>query len=360
MSEVSAKLEMVRSALQAQGLAAVRLRGVDWFSWMTGGGSSVVLLTAEEGVGDILVTPRSAWALTNTIETGRLADEEIPGEIELWSGPWQEPEKLEAFVREAAGSGKVASDRPRAGELPLPEALERAKRRLLPDEVARYRKLGADAADAMTEALMKARPEWTESELAGEGARAMWARRIHPALTLAAGEERIAKYRHPVPSGKRLGSRAMMVFCGRRGGLYANLTRFVYFREPTEAERRASADCAAVEAAAFAASVPGAPISQPYEAMTREYSRRGRAGEENKHHQGGTTGYRARELVATARSREIIEKSTAIAWNPSLAGAKIEDTVIATSAGIEILTRDPSWPVSIVDGRPRPDLLVRS
>ena len=56
----------------------------------------------------------------------------------------------------------------------------------------------------------------------------------------------------------------------------------------------------------------------------------------------------------------VIEEATALAWNPSLPGAKIEDTVVTTSAGIELLTVDPAWPTVEVDGRLRPDVLVRT
>jgi hypothetical protein len=54
-----------------------------------------------------------------------------------------------------------------------------------------------------------------------------------------------------------------------------------------------------------------------------------------------------------------IESNTALAWNPSLPGSKIEDTVVTSEGGIEILTADPAWPTVSVAGRPRPDLLVR-
>ena len=83
---------------------------------------------------------------------------------------------------------EVVSDRPGPGELPLPPELVAAKRRLLPDELVRYRKLGRDAAEAMTEVLSAARPEWTEWELAGAGANALWRRGIEPMLTLGTHE----------------------------------------------------------------------------------------------------------------------------------------------------------------------------
>ncbi|WP_230968530.1 hypothetical protein [Nostoc sp. WHI] len=48
-------------------------------------------------------------------------------------------------------------------------------------------------------------------------------------------------------------------------------------------------------------------------------------------------------------------ENTAVAWNPSLPGAKIEDTFIILKDGeLENLTFDPKWPSVKVEGRDRP------
>jgi hypothetical protein len=47
----------------------------------------------------------------------------------------------------------------------------------------------------------------------------------------------------------------------------------------------------------------------------------------------------------------------ALAWNPSLPGAKVEDTFLLAKQGLENLTLDPAWPMTSVDGRPRPMVL---
>jgi hypothetical protein len=49
----------------------------------------------------------------------------------------------------------------------------------------------------------------------------------------------------------------------------------------------------------------------------------------------------------------------ALAWNPSLPGHKIEDTILVGDDGVENLTIDPRWPTVTVGGRARPDVLVR-
>jgi Xaa-Pro aminopeptidase len=357
--ELATKLQIVRASLAASGAVAARLRGVDWFAWATCGGSSMVILTTETGVGEVLVTADVAVVLTDEIEADRLAAEELSPGLQVWAGAWNDPSARQVYVDEVVVGGIIVSDRPAGNEQPLPADLVAAKRRLLPAEVARYRALGRDAAEAMTEVLQRARPDWTEFALAGAGAEAMWKRGIHPTLTLVGGERRLPIYRHATANAEPIGQRAMLVFCGRRHGLYANLTRFIYFRPPTHDERKLIDDVARVEAASFAASTPGTTIGAVYDTIVRAYADLGLPGAEAYHHQGGTTGYLSRELFGLPGLDTVIEDNTALAWNPSLPGAKIEDTVLTTSAGIEILTADPTWPTVTVDGRPRPDVLVR-
>src|SRR4051794_1464199 len=333
MQELQRKLASVRARMRTAGIAAVRFRGTEWFAWATCGGSNVVLLTTDVGVAEVVVTVDRAYVLTDQIEAERLRAEELPRELEVLACPWTErPAAWDKAVRDCAEGGEIASDRPAHSEMQLPAGLLEVRWSLGPEEVERYRGLGRDAADAMTDVLQAARPEWTGRELAGAGAEALWARGIEPALTLVGGERRVSVYRHATAKDEKLGARAMLVFCARRHGLFANLTRFVYFRRPTPAELRARDAVAAVEAEAFRASRPGTALAAVYDAIVAAYAAAGYPGEEDRHHQGGPTGYLAREAIASPRNSAIIGPDTALAWNPSVPGVKIEDTVVCGAA----------------------------
>ena len=359
--EVAAKLATLRRTCDDHGLAAVRLRGVDWFAWATAGGSSVVLLTAETGAGEVLVTAGGAWVLTDDIEVARLAEEEVPEGLSLWAAPWADTAATDEFVAEQVGGGLVASDVPEGGEVPLPDALVAARWSLGDGEVARYRTLGRDAAEAATDVLLAAAPGWSGLQLAGAAAAALWARGIHPALTLVGGERRLPLHRHPTPTAEPLGGVAMLVLCGRRTGLYANLTRFVAFR-PLDAEEAARhAATVEVEAAALAASLPGATLGDVFAAVVTAYAEVGHPGAERDHHQGGPCGYLSRDVLARPGAAQVLQERNALAWNPSLPGAKVEDTVLTSSAtGLEVLTVDPRWPTGPGPLLPRPAVLDRS
>jgi Xaa-Pro aminopeptidase len=274
--------------------------------------------------------------------------------------PWAAPAAREDAVRALLGRGGcVASDRPSGDELALPARLAGARLRLMQAEIERFRALGTDASRALTATLRSVRPDMTEVQVAAITAEELVQRAMWPLVILVAGARRMPIYRHPLPRAHEpIDDRAMVVVCARRHGLVANLTRLVYFRPQTDAELSADAAVADVEAAAFAASRAGATLGDVYGEIAAAYVRAGVAGAEAEHHQGGLAGYRTREEIATPGSVTPISEGSALAWNPSLPGTKLEDTVVVTPDGLEILTVDPEWPTVTVDGRARPDVLA--
>ncbi|MEG3839848.1 M24 family metallopeptidase [Microcoleus sp. herbarium14] len=353
--EVDRKLEFIRKTLTETGSIALRLRGTDWFAWATAGGSNTVLLTAETGVAEILITAENAFVLTDEIEAQRLQDEELPANFQMHIYPWADVAQREAFVNQITGSGKVMSDRPNAAERAIAPSLKSCKQTMMSSELERYRRVGSLASEAMTEVLSAAKPTWTEYQLAGAGAEALWARGLHPALTLVAGERRLPLYRHATATGEQIGRQAMLVFCARGWGLYANLTRFVCFGslEPKDDELHQAVR--KIEAAALNFCQPGVSLNAVYATLKNAYEQHGYPQAIREHHQGGTTGYLAREIVANPGTSDILAENTAVAWNPSLSGAKIEDTFVVSSGGtLENLTFDANWPSVEVAGRLRP------
>lgn len=355
-AEISAKLELIRQVLVTAQVAGVRFKGTDWFAWVTAGASNAVLLTAETGVAEVLVTAQDAWVLTDEIEAGRLQDEELPANFQMHVNPWADGAVREKFVRESTNGGKVCSDRPTTTETALPDLLVNYKRVMMPGEIERYRQVGQKASAAMTEVLSNAKPTWTEYQLAGAGAEALWARGLHPALTLVAGERRLPLYRHATPSNEAISQVAMMVFCARGYGLYANLTRFVCFGKNGYSQLHQHVR--EIEAQALDSCKPGVALNAVYHQLKQAYEQHGYVRAIREHHQGGTCGYLAREIVANPHTGDTLKANMAVAWNPSLPGAKIEDTFVILEDGkLENLTFDPSFPSVEISGRLRPVVL---
>ena len=357
------KIEQVRDLLKKKELKALRLKGVDWFAWITGGGDSHVIFGNEAGIAEVLIDANRALVLTSPIEENRLRLEQVPREFEILSFPWADPTAQDAFVAREFKAGQVMSDRPVDGERTVDADFVMLKLVLGEREISRYRELGRDAANAVHEALEQVVPEMTEWDVAGLASKALWSRGIQPLLTIAAGEGRVTRHRHPVSTNTKMGQHAMLVVCGRRHGLYANLTRHVYFRTPTAEENDLARGVAAVEAAAFRATEAMLPLTEIYQKLKEAYASLGRAHEIELHHQGGSTGYLSREIIARATGPaelDIVKAQMAFAWNPSLPGAKIEDTVVlGADHRLEVLTCGSDWPSFDFDGLRRPDLWVR-
>lgn len=353
--EVSTKLKLIRQILSETEAQALRLRGTDWFAWATAGGSNTVLLTAETGIAEVLITTQEAWILTDEIEAQRLQDEELPSNFQIHVSPWVDVATREDFVRDVTDGGKVISDRPLPHiEKRLPASLIAHKRVMMSTELERYRQVGRKASEAMTEVLNAALPTWTEYQLAGAGAEALWARGLHPALTLVAGEKRLPLYRHATATGEVIGRQAMMVFCARGYGLYANLTRFVCFGALADEKALLHKHVREIEAVVLNLSQSGTSLDAAYNALAQAYEQHGFPYAIHQHHQGGTTGYLAREIVANPLTTDTLTENMAVAWNPSLPGAKVEDTFAIVDGKLENLTFDPNFPNVEVEGRLRP------
>ena len=74
----------------------------------------------------------------------------------------------------------------------------------------------------------------------------------------------------------------------------------------------------------------------------------------HRHHQGGLSGWEPREFPASRTDPTRLEAGTVVAWNPSGAGWKIEDTTLAAPGGATVIAEDATWPALVVGGRPRP------
>jgi antitoxin VapB len=174
---------------------------------------------------------------------------------------------------------------------------------------------------------------------------------VVPIVVLVGTDERIYHYRHPIPTKKIMEQYAMLVLGGRREGLVCSLTRLVHFGALDDDLRRKMEAVAEVDAAMIGASQPGATLGDVFKAAQQIYARAGFADEWQRHHQGGLAGYTPREALGTPGARLRLEPGMACAWNPSITGAKSEDTFLVPEPGgePEILTPMYGWPIREIE-----------
>ena len=362
-SESAEKQRRVDEFLDRGEYEALLLGRVENFAWFACGADCHVNLAQETGVGALLVHRDRKTLVTNTVERGRLLEEELSGQgFEDDASPWAEDALAPALARLAPGE-KIAADIPLPGVTACPDEIARLRWSLTPEEVERYRALGAEVGAALGEACMDLEPGMSEHEAAAALAERHFRRGLAPIVVLVAADERLLKYRHPIPTGNEIKHTVMLVVCGRQHGLVVSATRMVSFGSVSEELRKRHEAAAQVDAAFIAGTRPGARIGDIFRAGLDAYAAQGYADEWRLHHQGGPTGYLAREYRATGDIEEEVLVNQAFAWNPSITGTKSEDTIIATADGPEIISASPGFPmVEVSSGGltlKRADILVR-
>lgn len=361
-AEVEAKLDSVRRWLGSD-RDGVLLKTQADFAWITAGGRSHVSLGGEEGIAAVLVTEGGAHAFAPNIEVRRLLDEELDGlPFELREHPWHGALTDADLVKEIVSPERTVTDSSSSDLSFGGIDLARLRFTLLEPEVERYRDLGRDAAEAVERACDGSRPGDNELEVAARLAAACMERDILPLVNLVASDERIALYRHPIPTTRRLERTLFVALTGRRHGLHASCTRMVSFGELDSQRSERQAAVARVDASYIRASTPGRSLGDALQVGIERYASEGYAGEWELHHQGGLTGYGGREIFATPGEPHELEASQALAWNPSITGTKSEDTVLIHAEGFEVVTRTGAWPelaAEVADGTvPRPAIKV--
>jgi antitoxin VapB len=323
--EVEARLGRVREVLERRGLRSALLRTRRNFAWLTAGGESHIVLAQETGVAPLLVTPGEAVAITQNIEAARIAEEELAGlGIETVAVPWWEAGAIDREARRRAGPGLAADEDLEADLVPLRSVLA-------PLDRGRLAEIGALARSAVEAALGAIRPGATEHDLVAELLGRLGG--VRAPVVLVAADDRIARYRHPLPAGAAIHRRVMLVLVAERWGLHAAITRFRELAPPSADLAARIAAVADVERALHEATRPGATLGQVFAAGQAAYAHAGFPEEWRDHHQGGTIAYQGRETVATPDDATPIEAGMAFAWNPSIAGAKTEDTFILEDDG---------------------------
>jgi antitoxin VapB len=351
-AELDAKHEKLVEWLKAQRLGGVLIRRNENVAWVTGGAVELRVLTpGETGVASLLVTAAGKrYYFTTENEAPRLHDEEFGAlDFEPVLFPWWADDTNAAAAKLAGGP--LGSDTPGAGLTPV--NLYPLRAALSESEIARYRWLGAETAAATVEALNEVEPGLSEYDLEAITAAGLLRRGILPSVALYAVDERILNYKHAVPRGKRLKQYGMLNLCSRKWGLAISITRFIYFGAlPAELAARFES-AAHVNAVLLNATRVGATSAKLFKVAQAAYSAQGFPGEERFHHQGGPTGYGEREWVATPAGTEVVVDNQAFAWNPSIRGGKVEDTIILRDGVIENLTATPELPAltnAIVEG----------
>jgi Xaa-Pro aminopeptidase len=318
------------------GVGAILLGLPANFAWYTGGADNRVDQSQSLGAAVVLVTPEAEYVVMDNIEAPRMREEETAG-FEVAEHAWYEDPA--SLYRELAGGAPLGADFPSEGIRDVSEEVAPLRYVLDVDAIELYQQAGSETTAAMVEAAGSVSPGMTEHEAAANLVAACRRRGLITPVVLVAADERIARYRHPIPRGKPVQRRVMLVVCAELGGLYVSLTRIVHLEEPDEDFRRRQEACEQIlHRMREEATHPGRALADVFEDCKGFYAEAGFPDEWRLHHQGGMAGYAAREIIASPKTRQEVRAGQAFAWNPSITGAKAEETFVLTENGPEVIS----------------------
>lgn len=355
-SELKIKTERLIEMLSAENLGGVLLNAQHNFAWLTGGKSNAINLSSENGACFLFVRrDGKRYVLANNIEMPRLLREEISGDdFEPIEFPWEEEKASGDFVIEKAKTLsdqniEIASDLLLHAKIRAVEnSVSRCRYQLTEQEIHRYRALGKDAGRALAEIFTKIYPGETEIEIAGKTKNELAKYNINSVVTIVGADERVKLYRHPIPTDNRWQKTLLIATCAKRDGLIVNLSRIASIGKISEELRKKTDAAMQVCASVLAKTEIGVFGSELYQTAKKAYAANGYADEIHRHHQGGACGYKTRDWVAHPKSGEIVQNNQAFAWNPTITGAKVEETFIVNNNGLENLTSSVDFPTTAI------------
>ncbi|MEX2016106.1 MAG: hypothetical protein WD873_05660, partial [Candidatus Hydrogenedentales bacterium] len=192
------RIALVQAFLERDDFDGVLLSRIDNFAMATGGRRNHVSTSAEVGAASLYV-PRTGAPLVvcNNIEAPRMRDEEIPPDwCDVHQYAWWDASAASDVQRLFAG--RLASDDGAVGAN-VNDELAELRSLLTEPEMEKYRVLGRRSAEAMEAALAQVErgmPERQAAEILHAEAQR---RGCSLPVCLIAADERIAKYRHPLP-----------------------------------------------------------------------------------------------------------------------------------------------------------------
>jgi Xaa-Pro dipeptidase len=385
------RVALVQAFLREKNLDGVLLTRPDNFAMATGGKRNFIWTHTDLGSNALYVDKEGRVSFVgNNIEEGRLRDEELGAlgtafhSFHWWEGA------AAACVKQSF-TGNIASDDGSVGQN-VHAAMAPLRALLTETELEKYRQLGRLAASVDGErARFSIKEGDLEADIAARLVAEGAARRCQVPVALIAADDRIAQYRHPLPTigpllRRHLAERGvekyvMVVGCFLREGLVVSLTRF----------KKVATSCPRSSRRASRGSAPSTrscrrpPSRARRSAMSlgrasRPMQRMGFAANEwHNHHQGGATGYAGRtakglpgeafpvlDTYWPQKAGEILGKDIAFgaayAWNPSGPGVKSEDTFILRADGMqEIVSSTPSLPqIPLSEVLNRPTSVIKS
>jgi Xaa-Pro aminopeptidase len=352
VQDAAEKRRQVRTWLVRRGLEGVILSTPDNFAWITCGGNNRVINDGDGGVGHVVITRDKQYLVALYMDADRLLAEQVPGQgYELVTMYWYEGDER-ARAKTLAGK-KVGADTPVPGTEYINAEIVNMQWPLTDLELERYHWLGKQQSDVLEKLLHEVTPGVTENEIARQMAIEFIQRDIKLDVSICGSDDRIPKYRHILPTDKKIEHYLLLGPVISRWGLHSLCSRSLYFGEPPAEIQKAFLAAATIEGRIFAELKEGLKFSKILELQKQWYAEVGYPDGWNYHYQGGPTGYVIID-VGQHQTDHVVCAPQPYSWFTTIRGAKVEELSILTKTGLEIASLGEHWPTIKVETQSGP------
>lgn len=357
---LESRLAKLRSHMTAKRLDSLLVTSIDNVFYLSGftGSTATLLVTNEKCC--ILVDPRYSIQArkecpeaevrdysgkTGTAAAAELAEELAPRTLGYEAGHMTVTAYRELRRLVGRATGLRATDG-------IVETIRRVKD---PDEIETVRTAAQIADAAFDSVLMEMRPGMTEKEVAlliDTTVRRMGADQVAFPTIAASGENAARPHASPTDSVVARGQMLKLDFGARYNGYCSDITRTIFVGKPTARQREIYGVVLEAQLAAIEAIRPG-EAGADIDSVARELIARRGYGDHFAHGLGHMIGIAVHDGPAfSATSKVVLESGMIASVEPGIyiegwGGIRIEDDIVVTDTGAEVLTRAPKELLSI-------------
>lgn len=345
LAEVLEKERRVREFLEKSGKDAVVIGRQDNFAWFTGGGTNKVVITSEAGFAYLIITKYKVYIVAQVMDGPRILDEEIPGyPVEAVFLTWCEGSLEDKIVQLTRGM-KVISDTRMPGVEFAPSEIYKLHYPFTDREIEKCRYIGRKTDEILRKAADAIKPGMVDYEIEAMLLYEYAKLDAIPEVILVGIDERIGKYRHCIPAGKKVGKTLVIHPALRMGGLHANVARMIHFGDdlPQDIMKRHEA-ANSIMATALSMCVPGRKFVDIHKELECRFAAFGYEEEWKKHFIGGITGYMLADDSVCFNPEAEVSINQVYDWFVTITGVKVEELGLCSSKGREFVSVTGRWP----------------
>jgi len=346
LKETEIKRDKLLKLINTKNISGVVLSKKWNFRWFTGGHDNNVVRTEDSSSVYLYISKSGNYLVATKSDAERVFREELSGlGFQLIVYNWYD-ENIEDVIKNISGDDLAGCDYENNSFVNLEYDLTKLRVDLTDCEVKKIKEFSEDYSEILTDFCLKLKPGVTEKEIADNLEYLFKDHNVNFPVLMVGSDDRIYKFRHPIATDKKVEKYLLIATVAEKFGLHVSVSRSIHFGSISGELQKKQEIVNLLEAKLCSDSLPGIMLKDLFKISKNLYKELNYPDEWQNHTLGGIMGYRPREFLIDALNTIKINKNNIISWNPTIYGAKSEDTILVEENKISQLTIDKRWPFS--------------